>query len=165
MTDKQKAISELQQWLRNIMKNASDDPAIIPDGIFSSETRFEVESFQRERGLPVTGIVDLATWEALREASLMVDFNREAPRQVAPISNEDLPLIRGMNNKFTDTLKLMLNHVAENYRSFEFVEEQGFAEATQRNVRRWQSVAFLAETGEVDKATWNTLSDFYLMQI
>ena len=163
MTDKQKAITELQQWLRNVMKSESDDPAIIPDGIFSSETRIEVESFQRERGLPVTGIVDLVTWEALREADRLVTLERELPRQVAPISNEDLPLTIGLDNKFTDTLKLMLNHVAEIYRNFEFIEEEGFSEATERNVRRWQSVAFLAETGEVDKATWNSLADFYLM--
>ncbi len=163
MTDKQKAITELQQWLRNVMKSESDDPAIIPDGIFSSETRIEVESFQRERGLPVTGIVDLATWEAIREADRLVTLERELPRQVAPISNEDLPLTIGLDNKFTDTLKLMLNHVSEIYRNFEFIEEEGFSEATERNVRRWQKVAFLAETGEVDKATWNSLADFYLM--
>lgn len=163
MTDKQQAISELQQWLRNIQKSEGDDPAIIPDGIYSAETRAYVEAFQRERGLPVTGVVDLVTWEALRDASLTVDLNREPPRQVAPITNEDLPLIRGMNNKFTDTLKLMLNHVAEIYKSFELIEEEGFGVLTERGVRRWQRVAFLPETGEADKATWNTLADFYLL--
>ena len=163
MTDKQKAITELQQWLRNVRKSESDDPAIIPDGIYSAETRIEVENFQRERGLPVTGIVDLATWEALREADRLVTIEREPPRQVAPITNEDLPLVRGMNNQFTDTLKLMLNHVAEIYRNFEFIEEEGFGEATERDVRLWQNIVFLAETGEVDKVTWNSLADFYLL--
>ncbi len=163
LTDKQQAITELQQWLRNIAKSESDDPAIIPDGIFLEETRLEVERFQRERGLPVTGKVDFATWEAIKEADRLVNLERELPRQVAPIADEDLPLTIGMNNKFTDTLKLMLNHVAENYGNFEFIEEEGFGEVTQRNVRRWQRIVFISETGEVDKETWNSLAEFYLV--
>ncbi len=163
MTDRQKAIGELQQWLRNISKSTSDAPAIIPDGIFSSETRIGVEEFQRERGLPVTGVVDLATWEALREADRFVNLEKELPRQVAPITNEDLPLVIGEDNRFTDTLKLMLNYVAENYGNFEFIEEKGFGAKTQKGVRLWQSIAFLPETGAADKATWNSLADFYLL--
>lgn len=163
MKDKQKAIAELQQWLRNIQKRQSDDPAIIPDGVYSAETRAVVESFQRENNLPATGIVDLATWEALREADRLVTLERELPRQVTPITNNDLPLKRGMNNKFTDVLKLMLNHVAENYSNFEFVEEEGFGEVTERGVRLWQNIVLLAETGEVDKQTWNSLAEFYLL--
>ena len=163
MTDKQKATAELQQWLRNIAKSEGDDPAIIPDGIFSSETRKEVEKFQRGRGLPVTGVVDLATWEAIKEADGVVTFERELPKQLAPIADEDLPLVIGLDNKFTDTLKLMLNHVADSYGNFEFIDEAGFGEATQRELRRWQSVAFLPATGEADKATWNSLAEFYLV--
>ena len=163
LTDKQRAVSELQQWLRNIAKSKSDAPAIIPDGIFSSETRFEVEDFQRENGLPVTGVVDLATWEAIRETDRAVNYERELPRQVAPIDNEDLPLVIGEDNRFIDTLKLMLGYASEKYANFESIDEKGFGEETQREVIRWQSVAFLPETGEVDKATWNSLADFYLL--
>ena len=72
MTDKQRAIAELQQWLRNIMKNRSDEPAIIPDGIYSEETRLRVEEFQREKGLEVTGVVDFATWEAIKEENRVI---------------------------------------------------------------------------------------------
>lgn len=163
MTDKEKAIAELQQWLRNIQKNQSDDPAIIPDGIFSEEVRLEVEEFQRGNGLEVTGIVDFATWEAIKEADRLVTAQRDVPRQVAPIGNDDLPLRKGMDNRFTDVLKLMLSHVAEIYTNFSFIEESGFGEETEREVRRWQSIAFLEETGEVDKETWNSLSEFYLL--
>lgn len=163
MNDKQKAISELQQWLRNISKNADDSPAIIPDGIFSAETRLEVERFQRERGLPVTGVADYETWEAIKLADRFVTLERELPIQVAPVKNEDLPLLRGMDNFFTDTLKLMLRHVAESYRSFEIYEEKGYGDKTERAVRQWQTVAFLPVTGVVDKATWNSLAKFYLI--
>ena len=162
MADSREAIIELQQRLRNIRKNQSGEPAIIPDGIFSSETRREVENFQRDNNLAVTGVVDFLTWEAIKSADRQVTVQRELPWQVAPIGNEDLPLKKGMDNRFTDTLKLMLNHVAESYTNFLFIEEDGFGDGTEKEVRRWQNTAFLEETGEVDKKTWNSLSSFYL---
>lgn len=163
LNDKQKAISELQQWLRNISKSEDDSPAIIPDGIFSAETRLEVEKFQRERGLPVTGIADYETWEAIKLADSLVTLERELPRQVSPIRNDDLPLVKGLDNLFTDKLKLMLNHVAESYRNFELFEEEGYGDETEENIRRWQKIAFLPQTGITDKETWNSLSSFYLI--
>lgn len=163
MNDKQKATAELQQWLRNISKSKDASPAVIPDGIFSAETRIEVENFQRENGLPVTGVADYETWEAIRLADSLVSAGREPPVQVAPIKSSDLPLKRGMNNLFTDTLKLMLRLVAESFENFELYEEEGYGEKTQSAVRRWQEIAFLPVTGETDKETWNSLAAFYLL--
>ena len=40
-------------------------PATAQDGIFGESTRRSVEAFQREKGLPATGVVDQATWDAL----------------------------------------------------------------------------------------------------
>ena len=162
MTDKERSVAELQQWLRNINKSKNDGPAIIPDGIFSAETRLEVESFQLENGLPVTGEVDYFTWEAIKKADSLVTAERLQPIQVAPITNGDLPLKRGDDNRFTDTLKLMLDFVAESYGNFDFIKEQGFGEATQSAVRHWQEIAFIDVTGQIDKATWNSLARFYL---
>ncbi|MBQ5905246.1 MAG: peptidoglycan-binding protein, partial [Clostridia bacterium] len=50
MTDKQMAISELQQALRDIAKTDSDILSVIPDGIFAEETEEAVKSFQRKYG-------------------------------------------------------------------------------------------------------------------
>lgn len=163
MTDKQTAIMELQQMLRNILKKESDDPALIPDGIFSKETRAEVENFQRRNGIRVTGVVDYVTWEAIKEADKAVTYESSLPLQVAPISNSDLPLVRGLDNSFTDVLKIMLNKAAQSYGNFDFIEETGFGEETEKGVRRWQEVAFLEKTGQADKLTWNSLATFYLI--
>ena len=162
MTEKERAVAELQQWLRNISKSKRDDPAIIPDGSFSAETRLEVEAFQLEKGLPVTGVVDYFTWEAIKKENRLVNEGRILPVQVAPVRNEDFPLKRGDDNRLTDTLKLMLNFVAEDFENFDFIDEEGFGEATQRAVERWQSIAFIDVTGQADKATWNSLASFYL---
>lgn len=164
MTDKEKAVAELQQWLRNISKSKTDDPSIIPDGIYSEETRIAVEEFQRNNSLEITGITDFATWEAIKSADRQVTASRELPSQVAPVKNEDLPLKKGDNNPLTDTLKLMLNHLSELYENFYEIYEQGFGNETEKAVRAWQKVIFVKETGEADKETWNSLASFYLLK-
>lgn len=77
MTEKQKVIKELQQYLRNIEKSISDEPALIPDGIFSSETAETVKRFQQSQGLTVNGIVDFETWERIVQESRLIDRKRQ----------------------------------------------------------------------------------------
>ena len=58
-------IRSLQTMLRVI---AEDDPThlrIVPDGIYGPETTAAISTFQRKHGLPVTGVTDQATWEAV----------------------------------------------------------------------------------------------------
>lgn len=164
MTERERVIAELQQYLRNIAKNESDEPAIIPDGIFSEETKKAVEDFQRQRGLTATGVVNYETWEALVRANRRAVYENTLPIQVAPIKNSDLPLTLGMNNPFVGTLKLMLDRVAEGYGNFsKTTDGNTFDEATRGQVIRWQEVAFLEKSGEVDRETWDSLARFYLL--
>ena len=72
MTEKEKVIYEIQQYLRNLAKSVSGDPAIIPDGIFSEETAVEVRNFQQKNSLPVTGKVDYVTFERLKNENARV---------------------------------------------------------------------------------------------
>lgn len=164
MTERERVIAELQQYLRNIAKNESDEPAIIPDGIFSEETKKAVEDFQRQRGLAATGVVNYETWEALVRANRRAVYENTLPIQVAPIKNSDLPLTLGMNNPFVGTLKLMLDRVAEGYGNFsKTTDGNTFDEATRGQVIRWQEIAFLEKSGEVDRETWDSLARFYLL--
>ena len=164
MTERERVIAELQQYLRNIAKNESDEPAIIPDGIFSEETKKAVEDFQRQRGLTATGVVNYETWEALVRVNRRAVYENTLPIQVASIKNSDLPLTLGMNNHFVGTLKLMLDRVAESYGNFsKTTDGNTFDEATRGQVIRWQEVAFLEKSGEVDRETWDSLARLYLL--
>ncbi len=165
VTEKEKVIFEIQQYLRNIAKSQSDAPAIIPDGIFSEETRQQVKKFQESVGLKVTGTVDYATFSALVKENERVSFQFSEPVQVTAIGNEDLPLSYGDENRFVEVLKTMLNFVAQSYGNFNALERNAiFDRDTEREVKRWQSVIFVEENGRVDKLTWNTLADFYLIR-
>ena len=79
MTDKQKAIMELQQRLRDISKVDKDVLSVIPDGIFGEETENSVRSFQRKQGLTETGIVDFELWDKINDEHKKALFILNAP--------------------------------------------------------------------------------------
>ena len=65
-------VRETQERLTDLGYNPG--PA---DGIFGNGTRKAVRSFQIERDLPVTGVVDDRTWDALTVAAAAADFEDE----------------------------------------------------------------------------------------
>ena len=93
MTDKERAISELQRTLRDIAKTDSDILSVIPDGIFAEETEESVKSFQRKFGFTETGKVDFELWDKIQQERRKALFILSEPNQVIPIKKEDLPLV------------------------------------------------------------------------
>lgn len=65
-----RAVRELQHLLR---ERGFDLGGV--DGVFDARTRAAVVNFQRSRNLPVTGIVDVATWQASGPIILANGFN------------------------------------------------------------------------------------------
>ena len=164
MTDKRKAIAELQQALRDIAKTDSDIISVIPDGIFGEETEEAVKSFQKRYGFTETGAVDFELWEKIQEEKRRSLFILSDPIQVISIKNEDLPLSLGQVGKAVHTLNLMLSQLGELYDNFSAVNAgDEFTEETLREVKKWQQVIGHEISGEVDKLTWNRLSQHYLL--
>ena len=58
-------VRSLQTMLRVLSENDSALPTVVPDGIYGPTTMHAVTAFQRQNGLPVTGIVDQRTWDAI----------------------------------------------------------------------------------------------------
>ena len=166
MNDKQKAIMELQQRLYNISRVDKDIIPVIPDGIFGEETENSVKSFQRKFGFPETGVADFELWDRINEESKKALFILSDPVQVISIKKEDLPLVIGQVSKEVHTLNMMLNRLSDLYSGFENVGHgDRFTAYTQREVSKWQKVINHDITGEVDKLTWNRLSEHYLLPI
>lgn len=160
------AVYEVQGYLRNIGRLDSDITRVVPDGIFAEETTAAVKSFQRKYGLQETGTVNFETWESIKRKNAEAVFIASEPVQIVRITNSDLPLIRGTDNNLVYTLHLMLNHVASRYDNFSSLPLQSlFDENTEREVKRWQRVISHTESGRVDKITWNTLAEFYLLPV
>ena len=166
MTDKRKAIAELQQALKDIAKTDSDILSVIPDGIFAEETEKAVKSFQRKYGFTETGAVDFEQWEKIQAEKNKALFALSEPIQVTAIKKENLPLVLGQISKEVQTLNIMLNHLSERYSNFENVgSTDEFSAKTKAEVEKWQRVIGHDVTGEVDKLTWNRLSQHYLLPL
>lgn len=65
-------VRQMQQQLARIARTYSAIPSIRPDGIYGRATKQAVEKFQQVFGLPVTGIVDFATWYKISEIYVAV---------------------------------------------------------------------------------------------
>ena len=164
MNDKQKAVSELQQALRDIAKTDSDILSVIPDGIFAEETEESVKSFQRKFGFTETGKVDFELWDKIQEERQKALFTLSEPIQVIAIKKEDLPLVLGQISKEVHMLNMMLNSLSEKYSNFENVGHgDEFSTKTKNEVEKWQKIIGHQVTGEVDKLTWNRLAEQYLL--
>ena len=158
------AVFEAQSYLRNIGRLDSDISRVVPDGIFASETTDAVKSFQRKYGLSESGIIDFETWKLIKSKNSEAVFVFFFPIQIVRITNEDLPLRKGMDNTLVYTLHLMLNKVSLRYDNFTPLPLQSlFDDNTEREVKRWQRVISHTESGQVDKVTWNNLAEFYLL--
>lgn len=86
-------VLEIQECLRMLPRTDQAKPRIIPDGIYGEETRAAVEEFQRSAELPVTGKVDLATWNALQRASAESAEQQGTPR------TRSIPLKSGLHRE------------------------------------------------------------------
>ncbi len=57
------------QFILRLLANAYDDiDGDEPDGVYNESTINDIKNFQRAHGLPITGEVDKATWNALADA-------------------------------------------------------------------------------------------------
>ena len=62
INDRQAAIRQVQKYLIAV---SDSDISLVPSGVFDENTRLSVIEFQKKRGTPATGVVDIATFEHL----------------------------------------------------------------------------------------------------
>jgi peptidoglycan hydrolase-like protein with peptidoglycan-binding domain len=83
--DEGNEVANLQLYLDYLSVYYSTIPTVSVDGIFGVETQNAVSAAQRNFGLPITGVVDAATWEAIYRAYLGIigtvppEFTEGAP--------------------------------------------------------------------------------------
>jgi peptidoglycan hydrolase-like protein with peptidoglycan-binding domain len=70
------AVRELQKYLLELSYATHGYPHLAIDGIFGRETREVLSLFQRRARLPVTGVADRRTWQALYRAYLLAITSR-----------------------------------------------------------------------------------------
>lgn len=161
-------VKRLQLSLNRITKNYPAIPKIaFPDGIFDVTTENSVKEFQRIFNLTPDGIVGKATW-------YKVIFIYNGTKRLSELDSEGIS-VSALSSQFKSELKegdsgtevlilqYYLNFIAEFNDFIPAVNSDGFfGEQTASSVSAFQKSVGLAQTGIVDKTTWDAIYSSYI---
>ena len=151
-------VRSLQTMLRVIAQNDAAHPDVIPDGIYGPETVAAVSAFQQLHALPITGITDQNTWEAIVEIYNPAYVNIVAACPLQIVLDPGQIIRKGERNFHLYLVQGMLTTLAEIYHSVSQPTLSGLLdEATAESIASFQVLSGLPMTGQLDKYTWKHL--------
>lgn len=157
-------IRSLQTMLRVIAEDDRRLPTVVPDGIYGPTTMHAVTEFQRQEGLPLTGITDQQTWDRIvqRYEPALIRVDKAEPIEIIMDPGQVFRL--GDEGPYIYLMQSLLIWLSKDYQDINEPEHTGvFDEATQTALAAFQLIAGLAETGELDKITWKHLSRHFTL--
>ena len=157
-------IRSLQTMLRVIAENDDRQPSVVSDGIYGTNTVTAVSAFQRRAGLPVTGVTDQNTWDAIIAAyePALVEIGEAEPLNI--ILNPGQVIRRGEKNPNVYLVQAILIVLSEHYASITPPSMTGILDIpTSDSLSSFQQLALLPMTGELDKHTWKHRALHYPM--
>ena len=159
-------VRSLQQMLRLIGEDRGQAISVIPDGIYGQQTRGAVANFQREQGLPITGVADSRTH---RRVSQEYDqaYTRVAPAEpLQLILNPNQTLTEGEEHPYLYLVQVMLQALSAAYRSIPAPAATGVLDSdTAQALADFQYLSGLSQTGQLDKITWKHLALQYPLAV
>ena len=138
-------------------------PETSVDGIYGPSTEAAIRAVQSTFSLPVTGRLDLDTWETIYRTYL--GFVESIPLKYVAgntVPYPGIPLRLGSSSDAVTLLQEYLNFVAVAYPEIPTVPVTGyFGTQTQNAVLALQRLFGISETGTVAAATWLALTTAY----
>jgi len=155
----QQPVRSLQTMLRVLAEQDPRHTTVVPDGIYGQSTVAAVSNFQRMHGLPVTGVTDQQTWDAIvAEYEPALILVAEA-QPVEIILNPNEVLRRGDESPYLRVAQALLWVISETYESVGRPSQSGILDsATSDSLSSFQAISGLPMTGELDKITWKNLA-------
>lgn len=152
-------VRSLQTMLRIIANDDARYQNVIPDGIYGPQTRSAVSVFQLQNGIPVTGVVNNQTWDAIVR-TYRPALIRTAKAQSIYISlDAGQVLRRGETSPYLYLVQSMLTVISQMFGVITAPEINGILdEPTAGALADFQQLSGLPITGELDKVTWKHLS-------
>ena len=132
-------------------------------GIYDEQTAASVRSFQRVYGLPVTGIVDEATWNDIYRAyaGIAASIPIEDAEWI-PLLYPGFVLQEGMTSDYIRVLQQYLTYIHRTIPAIPEVRDTGyFGPVTKSAVTAFQRYAGLNPTGAVGAVTWDGIAGLY----
>lgn len=152
-------IRSLQTMLRVIAENDDRYVSVIPDGIYGPELVQAVSVFQRNHGLPVTGVTDQDTWDTILAVYNPALVEQDRAQTLEIILNPGQIIVRGEQNPVLYVVQGMLQGLADIYQSVSRPSQSGILdEITADSLASFQSLSGLPMTGQLDKHTWKHLA-------
>ena len=152
-------IRSLQTMLRVLAEDNSAYYPLIPDGIYGPETTAAVSVFQRNHGIPTTGITDQRTWEAIVAEYDPALVRRAEAEPLFVILEPGQVIRRGERHPVLYLAQSILVILAQVYGSIGTPSLNGLLDApTADALMTFQGLNGLPMTGELDKITWKNLA-------
>ena len=161
---KREAIKEIQQYFLALSRAGVEVPRLKIDGVYGDETREAVRIFQALMGIPVTGIVDIITWNLLYSEYTAALYQNGRAEGIFPFEEG---LTQGVlspdeSSNIVYILQILLETVSLYYDEMVQQSITGiFDEVTEENLKAFQRQNNIPETGVLDKLTWNVLARAY----
>ncbi|MBO5852479.1 MAG: peptidoglycan-binding protein [Clostridia bacterium] len=158
----------ISEELNRISQNYPAIPKIPePLGVFTPATEAAVRSFQEIFNLPVTGVVDKATWYRIKRYYAGVKGLAELVSEGVSLQEAQLPYERVLTVGSVGTsvalIQYYLNVIAYFNGNFTLFPINGvYDQTTADAVSRFQELYGLNVNGEVGRETWNRLKEAYL---
>ncbi len=152
------SVRSLQTMLRVIAEDESTLPSVIPDGIYGQTTLTAVSAFQRRMGLPVTGVTDENTWNAIVDSYKIALVRIDKAQPIEIILDPGEILQRGDRSPYLFLMQAMLTYLSGYHITISPPSINGVLDSpTAESLTGFQVLAGLTPTGELDKLTWKHL--------
>lgn len=163
--DQGEKVEILQYFLALFAEFYLTIPSVEISGVFGPETKTSVIAFQRQFGLPETGVVGAETWDAMYRAFKGIAdtvFVEDEIFAIETVPYGGVVLRAGAEGEDVRTLQSYLNVLSLAHVSISPVTITGiFDGETEASVREYQQWSGLPETGAVDRVVWNSIVNSY----
>lgn len=152
-------VRSLQTMLRVLAERDDRYSSVIPDGIYSQQTMSAVSNFQRNHGLPVTGVTDQTTWDAIvaEYEPALIHVTEAQPLDI--ILNPNEVLVLGDESPYLYIAQAILTVLSQVYASIGTPSQNGILDTpTADSLSSFQVLSGLPMTGHLDKITWKHLA-------
>ena len=156
-------VQTVQYYLNVIAYFNSNIPSVTLNGTFGPDTTAAVRAFQSFYGLPVTGVVNQATWNTLKNiysqslSALPEGYSGEFAK-VYP----GYFLSEGLQSSDVEDLQTYLSLISTYYTDIPAISVTGyFGEQTRNAVTVFQRLFGITPSGNVGPVTWNAIAQQY----
>lgn len=150
INDRGAAIKEIKKYLYLISENMYKDiPRNTIDEIYDSETKAAVLKYQEIKGIEVSGVVDLETFDALYSDYLLLAEDTVTEDYIL---SSGFPLKKGMISEDVRLLHLMINELRKTYQNINYVGTGNYySSETEKAISYLRNLFGFEGGGDLDK--------------